>query len=86
MEVRHTALGMCVGVSAVGSLLLPWVNAAVMGMGLSGFIPFTLAAVVAIYFILQLGETYGRMNNEKLAELENKIPLLSLQNWTALNL
>lgn len=72
-------------VSSCGSIVLPCINSAFIHTGYSGFIGFTVASVVAIYYVTEMSETYGKMRVEKLEELENKSPLISLSNWKNLN-
>lgn len=84
-NVRNMAYPLLLSVSSLGSIILPCVNSAFMHAGLSGFIGFVVASGVAIYFVTELGETYGKMRVERLEELENKIPLISLNNWKNLS-
>jgi hypothetical protein len=37
-----------------------------MHSGFSGFIGFTVASAVAVYYVTEMSETYGKMKLEKL--------------------
>ena len=60
-NIRSLGFSLCLGVSSIGSTLIPWLNQSFIYIDLSGFISFALASFITLYFISKLGETYGRM-------------------------
>jgi hypothetical protein len=60
-NVRNKAYGFLLGVSSLGSIVLPSVNSAFMHAGFSGFIWFAVASALAVCYVTQLSETYGKM-------------------------
>jgi hypothetical protein len=57
---------LCIGVSSLGSIFVPWINEAFVYANLSGFISFSVASLIVFYFMNKLTETYGRMRTETL--------------------
>ena len=53
-NMRSLGFVFCLGVSSVGSTLLPWLIQSFIYIDLSGFIGFTLATFISLYFITQL--------------------------------
>jgi hypothetical protein len=84
-NVRNVAYMLLLSVSSLGSIVFPCITAAIIHAGFSGFIMFTLASAVAIYHVTQMAETYGNMRVEKLEDLGNKQPLISLNELKKLN-
>jgi hypothetical protein len=60
-NVRRLGFSVCLGVSSIGSIVMPWLNESFISLDLSGFISFAVASASVIYFVPQLDETYGRM-------------------------
>ena len=60
-NIRSLGFSLCLGVSSIGSTLMPWLNQSFIYINLSGFISFAFASFITLYFISKLGETYGRM-------------------------
>lgn len=65
-NARSLGFSLCLGISSVGSIVMPWINESFMYADLSGFISFAVASFTALYFVLKLNETYGRMRTETL--------------------
>jgi hypothetical protein len=55
--------------SSFGSTLMPWLVQSFIYIDLSGFIGFALATIIALYFIMQLQETNGKMKAQNLEEM-----------------
>ena len=53
-NLKHTAYAFCLGVSSLGSVVLPWVGAVMVGWGWSGFIGIAAVSLVALYFVPKL--------------------------------
>lgn len=53
-NVRSLGFAFCLGVSSFGSTLLPWLVQSFIYIDLSGFIGFTLATIITLYFITHL--------------------------------
>lgn len=53
-NIRSLGFVFCLGVSSVGSTLLPWLIQSFIYIDLSGFIGFTVATFIVLYFITQL--------------------------------
>lgn len=53
-NVRRLGFSVCLGVSSVGSIVMPWINNTLISLGLSGFITFSLASLGALWFIPKL--------------------------------
>lgn len=53
-NVRRLGFSVCLGVSSVGSILMPWINNILISLGLSGFITFALASFACLCFIPKL--------------------------------
>lgn len=83
-DVRRLGFSVCLGVSSVGSILLPWLNKTFIIFDLSGFISFVVASGVVIYFLYKLEETNGQMKAETIDQMENSNEI-SLKNWASLN-
>ena len=64
--MRNIAFDFFIMTSSAGSILFPCINSAFIYAGYSGFIAFAIASGVALYYVTQLTETYGRMTTEKL--------------------
>lgn len=53
-NVRRLGFSVCLGVSSVGSIMMPWLNNTLISLGLSGFITFSVAGVATLWFIPKL--------------------------------
>lgn len=53
-NVKNTAYSFCLGVSSLGSVLLPWIDASLISFGFSGFIGLAVASLFPLYFTPQL--------------------------------
>lgn len=60
-NVKSMGFGLCIGVSSLGSIFVPWISEAFIYANLSGFISFLLASLTVLYFMNKLTETYGKM-------------------------
>lgn len=76
---------LCLGVSSLGSIFVPWINQMFIYANLSGFISFAVASLVVFYFMNKLSETYGKMRTETLEALEQNSPQIALTSWATLN-
>lgn len=65
-NVRSMGFSLCLGVSSLGSIFVPWINELFIYANLSGFISFAVASLVVFYFVNKLSETYGKMRTETL--------------------
>lgn len=65
-NVRNMGFSLCLGVSSLGSILIPWVVSTFLYADLSGFIGFAIFSLIIFYFINKLSETHGRMTVETL--------------------
>ena len=74
------------GMSALGSICLPWIDGLLVGFGWSGFIAMAVVSLVPLYYVPRLPETGGRVNQEVFGEWEKKMPLIPLENWRRLAL
>lgn len=68
-DVRKLGFCFCVGMSGVGSVLMPWVVELLFYVGLSGFIAFAVVSAGVLYFVLKLEETNGNMKNVTLQQM-----------------
>jgi hypothetical protein len=84
-NVRSMGFSLCLGVSSLGSIFVPWINEAFIYANLSGFISFAVASLAVLYFLNKLPETHGRMCRETLEMLEESSPHISLTSWATLN-
>jgi hypothetical protein len=53
-NVRSMGFSLCLGVSSLGSIFVPWINEAFIYANLSGFINFSVASIVVFYFMNKL--------------------------------
>jgi len=53
-NVRNTAYSFCLGVSSLGSILLPWMDALFISWGWSGFIGLAVMSLIPLYFTPRL--------------------------------
>ena len=60
-NVRRLGFSVCLAISSIGSILMPWLNKTLMHWEMSGYIIFALASAAALVFVPKLEETYGRM-------------------------
>ena len=54
-DVRRAGFSLCLGLSAIGSTLMPWLVRSFIYIDLSGFISFSIFSIVTLYFVLLLG-------------------------------
>ena len=64
--MRSLGFAFCIGASSLGSTVLPWLIQSFIYIDLSGFIGFTVATFITLYFITQLQETNGKMKAQNL--------------------
>jgi hypothetical protein len=83
-NVRRLGFSVCLAVSSLGSICMPWINESLIHWGLSGFISFALFSAATLCCVPRLEETFGRMKIETLEELENK-SAVALRNWALLD-
>jgi len=53
-NARSLGFSLCLGISSIGSILMPWINSTFIYVDLSGFISLAVASFVAMYFISKL--------------------------------
>ncbi len=53
-NVRNLGFAFCLGASSIGSTILPWLIQSFIYIDLSGFIGFTIATIITLYFITKL--------------------------------
>ena len=54
-DVRRAGFSLCLGLSSIGSTLMPWLVRSFIYIDLSGFISFSIFSIVTLYFVLLLG-------------------------------
>ena len=54
-DVRRAGFSLCLGLSSIGSTLMPWLVRSFIYIDLSAFISFSIFSIVTLYFVLLLG-------------------------------
>ena len=60
-NLRRLGFSVCLALSSVGSIGMPWVNSSLIALGVSGYIGFTVTSGAIIFVVPMLEETLGKM-------------------------
>ena len=65
-NLRRMGFSVCLALSSLGSICMPWINSTLISLGLSGFISFAFFSALVLFIIPLLEETLGMMRVETL--------------------